>query len=168
MSQTGGCCRASNYIAFIRRALDKVGLSHIPVISLNANGMEQNSGFVLKPGMLIDALKALILGDLIMRCLYRVRPYEVEEGSANRLHDHWRQVISDQILGIGKHKSFKSMCQGIVKDFDELPIYEDMKKPRVGIVGEILVKYMPLANNFLVDLLEKEGAEAVVPDLTTF
>lgn len=168
MSQTGGCCRASNYVSFIRRALDKAGLSHIPVISLNANGMEQNSGFVLKPGMLIDALKALILGDLIMRCLYRVRPYEVEEGSANHLHDHWRQVISDQILGIGKHMSFKAMCQGIVKDFDELPIHEDMKKPRVGIVGEILVKYMPLANNFLVDLLEKEGAEAVVPDLIDF
>ena len=92
MTQTGGCCRASNYVAFIRRALDKAGLGYIPVISLNANGMEKNEGFVIKPGMLLDAGKGLVYGDLLMRCLYRVRPYELEPGSANALRRTWSEI----------------------------------------------------------------------------
>lgn len=168
MTQTGGCCRASNYVGFIRRALDSAGLSHIPVISLSAQGLEKNSGFRIKPGMLVDAMKGLIWGDIIMRCLYRTRPYEIEVGSANALRDKWISRCSDILSGKVKKVPYKEICREIVDDFDTLPIYEDMKKPRVGIVGEILVKYMPIANNNLVELLEKEGAEAVVPDFLDF
>ena len=167
MTQTGGCCRASNYVAFIRRALDKAGLSYIPVISLNANGMEKNSGFHVSAAMLKEGLEAVVLGDVLMRCLYRTRPYEAVPGSANALHEKWRRTIVDHYGGV-KKSSYREMCRGIVKDFDELPLDETLRKPRVGIVGEILVKYMPLANNYLVDELEKEGAEAVVPDLLDF
>ena len=167
MTQTGGCCRASNYVGFIRRALKKAGLSQIPVISLNFNGMEKNPGFQVTLPMLMDAGKALVLGDLLMKCLLRVRPYEKEEGSANALRLKWRDRI--RAVFSGKEKgSYPQMCRSIVEDFDSLPIHEDMKKPRVGIVGEILVKYMPMANNRLAELLEQEGAEAVVPDLMDF
>ena len=168
MSQTGGCCRASNYVAFIRRALDKAGLSHIPVISLNANGMEKNSGFKLSPALLRDAAHAVVFGDLFMRCLYRVRPYELTPGSANALHAKWRDVCIDALVNKHSRWTYPKLCRAIVEAFDTFPIDESLRKPRVGVVGEILVKYMPLANNHLVELLEKEGAEAVVPDLLDF
>ncbi|MBQ7895947.1 MAG: 2-hydroxyacyl-CoA dehydratase, partial [Oscillospiraceae bacterium] len=168
MTQTGGCCRASNYVAFIRRALAKAKLSHIPVISLNASGLESNEGFKVSPKMLLEAGKALIYGDLFMRCLYKVRPYELVSGSANELHSKWRDIAISSLVDRHSGYSFKAVCKGIVEAFDKLPIDETIKKPRVGVVGEILVKYMPLANNHLVDLLESEGAEAVVPDLLDF
>ena len=168
MSQTGGCCRASNYIAFIRRALKKAGLEHIPVISLNANGMETNEGFRISPSLLLDAAHGIVLGDLLMRCLYRVRPYELEKGSANALHRKWRDICIDSLTSEHPKYSYAQLCRGIVEDFDAFPIDETIRKPRVGVVGEILVKYMPLANNHVVDLLEREGAEAVVPDLLDF
>ena len=168
MTQTGGCCRASNYVGFIRRALDKAGLGHIPVISLNANGMETNEGFKLSPGLLFTALRGVVYGDLFMRCLYRVRPYEKEKGSANALHQKWLEIAIDSLVNSKSKWSYKAVCSGIVEAFDALPIDETLRKPRVGVVGEILVKYMPLANNHLVDLLEAEGAEAVVPDLIDF
>lgn len=168
MTQTGGCCRASNYVAFIRRALDRAGLSHIPVISFNANGMEKNSGFKWSAGLIIDAAHALVYGDLFMRCLYHVRPYEKEPGSANALHRKWKDICIDSLTNKKSKYRYKDVCRGIVEAFDAFPIDETVKKPRVGIVGEILVKYMPLANNHLVDLLEKEGAEAVVPDMMDF
>lgn len=168
MAQTGGCCRASNYVSFIRRALDKAGLKHIPVISLNANGMEKNSGFKWSSGLLMDAVHALVYGDLFMRCLYRVRPYEKTPGSANELHKHWQNICIDSLTNKNTTYKYEDVCKGIVEAFDNFPIDETVKKPRVGVVGEILVKYMPLANNRLVDLLEKEGAEAVVPDIMDF
>ena len=168
MTQTGGCCRASNYVGFIRRALDKAGLSHIPVISLNANGMEKSEGFKVTPKLLLAAGRGVVYGDLFMRCLYRVRPYEKVKGSADKLHKQWLEICTDSLTNPKSKHSYKSVCNGIVKAFDELPIVEGLKKPRVGIVGEILVKYMPLANNHLVELLESEGAEAVVPDLMDF
>ena len=168
MTQTGGCCRASNYVSFIRRALDKAGLSHIPVISLNANGMEKNPGFRMSPGLIRDAARAVVYGDLLMRCLYRVRPYEQIPGSADALHDRWRMRCIDSLVNKKSQYIYSGVCRCMVDEFDRLPIRENLKKPRVGIVGEILVKYMPLANNHLVELLEKEGAEAVVPDLMDF
>ena len=153
-------------ISGVLRALEKAGLGHIPVISINANGMETNEGFRFTLPMLIGAAQAIVFGDLLMRCLYRVRPYEIEAGSANRLAETWsRKIIDHLVNGTGR---YGDICQQLVDDFDHLPIHEDMKKPRVGIVGEILVKYMPVANNHLVDLLEEEGAEAVVPDLMDF
>ncbi len=168
MTQTGGCCRASNYVAFIRRALEKAGLPHIPVISLNANGMEKNEGFKLGLPILLDAMRAVVYGDLLMRCLYRVRPYEIEKGSANELCEKWKEICVDSIVNKKSEWSYRKVCKALVREFDEFPIDERMRKPRVGVVGEILVKYMPLANNHLVDLLEREGAEAVVPDLLDF
>ena len=168
MTQTGGCCRASNYIAFIRRALDKVGLGHIPVISLNANGMEKNEGFHIPLKLLLAAGKGVVYGDLFLRCLYRVRPYEQLPGSANALHEKWQAIAIDSLTNPNTRWSYGAVCRGIVEEFDRFPIQEGLRKPRVGVVGEILVKYMPLANNHLVELLEQEGAEAVVPDLMDF
>ncbi len=168
MTQTGGCCRASNYVGFIRRALDKAGMGHIPVLSINLNGMEKNEGFQLTLPLVLAAGKAMVYGDLLMRCLYRVRPYEVEAGSANRLKDEWTAICVDSLVNDHPTRNFKEVCEGLVAAFDALPIHEEMRKPRVGIVGEILVKYMPVANNHLVELLESEGAEAVVPDLLDF
>ena len=168
ITQTGGCCRASNYIAFIRRALKKAGLSHIPVISLNFNGMEKNEGFKISLEMARDGFMSIILTDVIMRCLYRTRPYELVPGSANALNEKWQKNCRDWMLRSYGHMSFKDLCRGIVEDFDALPIDETIKKPKVAIVGEILVKYMPLSNNNLVDLLEREGAEVVVTDLMDF
>ena len=168
MTQTGGCCRASNYVAFIRRALEKAGLSHIPVISLNANGMEKNEGFKISPGLLMRVLRTIVLGDLLMRCLYRVRPYEKTPGTADALHKYWERKCIRAMTGKHSGKKYRRLCRQIVAEFDAFPIDESIKKPRVGIVGEILVKYMPLANNHLVELLEKEGNEAVVPDLMDF
>ena len=168
MTQTGGCCRASNYVGFIRRALDKAGLSHIPVISFNANGMEKNGGFKVSPALLLAAVRALVYGDLLMRCLYRVRPYEKEKGSADALAAKWRDLCVDSLVQKHPSRSYRQICRELVQAFDELPIDETLVKPRVGVVGEILVKYMPVANNHLVELLEREGAEAVVPDLMDF
>lgn len=168
MTQTGGCCRASNYVGFIRKALDKAGLSHIPVISLNANGMEKNSGFTLSPALLYALAKGVVYGDLLMRCLYRVRPYELVPGSANALYEEWKEKCIDALTNKSHSFTHAALCRGIVQAFDSFEINETLKKPRVGIVGEILVKYMPLANNHLVSLLENEGVEVVVPDLIDF
>ena len=168
MTQTGGCCRASNYVSFIRRALDETGLSHIPVISLNANGMEKNAGFKLSLPLILQAGKAVVYGDLLMRCLYRVRPYELQKGAADKLYGEWKEKCIRSLTEKKSPYKYKQLCKDIVASFDALPIDETLKKPRVGVVGEILVKYMPLANNHLVDLLEREGAEAVVPDLMDF
>jgi predicted nucleotide-binding protein (sugar kinase/HSP70/actin superfamily) len=130
--------------------------------------MEKNEGFRVTVPMLLQGLRALVFGDLMMRCLYRTRPYEKVPGSADALRDKWQKICMEHFAAKKPKTSYKQICRGIVADFDALPIDETLKKPRVGIVGEILVKYMPLANNHLVDLLEREGAEAVVPDFLDF
>ena len=168
MSQTGGGCRATNYIGFIRRALAKAGMSQIPVISLNLAGIESNPGFHLNAKLLLRAAIAAQFGDIFMRCVYRMRPYEATPGSVNALHDKWRKKVQAYVSA--RHLDllkFPSMCKAIIRDFDKIPL-KDIQKPRVGIVGEILVKFSPAGNNHLVDLLESEGAEAVVPDLLDF
>ena len=168
ISQTGGGCRASNYIGFIRRALEKAGYSHIPVISANLNGFEKNSGFKISPLLALRGIYSIIFGDIFMRCLYRVRPYERVAGSANEMHEKWKVKCTHFLQkSYPSRHSFKKLCREIVADFDNLEML-DIQKPRVGIVGEILVKFLPSANNHLVDLLEHEGAEAVVPDLLDF
>ena len=168
MSQTGGGCRASNYIGFVRRALEKAGMAQIPVISINANGMETNPGFQITIPLLIKCMQAVVYGDIFMRVVYATRPYEKEPGAANRLHRAWKKKC---IVSLSKRSpsmmEFYRNIKGIIRDFDNLPRV-DVKKPRVGIVGEILVKFSPLANNHIVELLESEGAEAVMPDLMDF
>ncbi|MDO4296876.1 MAG: acyl-CoA dehydratase activase-related protein [Lachnospiraceae bacterium] len=167
MTQTGGGCRASNYVGFIRRALRKAGMEQIPVISLNLSGLEGNPGFTISYQMVKRGMFALVFGDIFMRCLYRMRPYEKVPGSANELFHKWEERCCEFVSGKPSYGKFKKMCREIIRDFDNLPI-TDEKKPRVGIVGEILVKFLPAANNYLVELLEAEGAEAVVPDLMDF
>ncbi len=165
ITQTGGGCRASNYIGFIRRALEKAGMCQIPVISLSA-GIEKNPGFQLDLKLATRAIQALVYGDVFMKVLYRTRPYEKTPGSANALHKKWLKKVQKDVQK-GSISTFKKNIQGIIHDFDTLPL-TDVVKPRVGIVGEILVKYHPVANNNLVELLEAEGAEAVCPDLIDF
>ncbi len=168
MSQTGGGCRASNYIGFIRRALEKAGMGQVPVISVNANGMEKNPGFTITPALLTKSMQAIVYGDVFMRVLYATRPYEAEPGSANRLHEKWKsRCIQSLSTKSPNMVEFGRNIRGIVRDFDRLA-RSGVKKPRVGIVGEILVKFSPLANNHIVELLEAEGAEAVMPDLMDF
>ena len=168
ITQTGGGCRASNYIGFIRRALKKAGMEQVPVLSLNFNGFEPQPGFQISMSTLVKLIYSIILGDVLMKCLYRMRPYETEKGSADRMYEKWNRVCLKFLKDTkGGMKQFNRICRSIIRDFDELPVTEE-RKPRVGIVGEILVKFSPVANNHLVELLEKEGAEAVVPDLLDF
>ena len=168
MSQTGGGCRASNYIAFIRRALKKAGMEQVPVISLNLSGLESNPGFKLTLPLIKKVCYGAVFGDILMKCVYRMRPYELEPGIVNRKHKIWEQRAISFLEGSSvSHSQFKKMCRDMVHEFDLIPI-SDEKKPRVGIVGEILVKFLPAANNHLAELLEAEGAEAVCPDLIDF
>ncbi|MCQ2537628.1 MAG: 2-hydroxyacyl-CoA dehydratase [Lachnospiraceae bacterium] len=166
ITQTGGGCRATNYIAFIRRALKKAGMPQVPVVSLSTVGIEKNPGFKFSVKMITRAMQALVYGDLFMRVVYKTRPYESVPGSVNELHEKWKNIAIKSVQN-GSFSEFRRNIKNIVKEFDEIPLL-DVKKPRVGIVGEILVKFLPAANNHLVDLLEAEGAEAVMPDLMDF
>lgn len=166
ITQTGGGCRASNYIGFIRRALTDAGFDKVPVLSLSAQGFEKNPGFKITPGLLHRLLMAVMVGDVLMRVLYRTRPYELVPGSADALYEKWNAKAEKQVKSLslsGYHKLLK----GIIKDFDNLPL-KPIKKPRVGVVGEILVKFHPTANNKIVETIEREGAECVMPDLADF
>ena len=166
ITQTGGGCRATNYIGFIRKALKNAGMEQIPVVSVSAQGLEKNPGLKFTPKLLNHMVQAFVYGDLFMRVLYRTRPYEAVKGSANALYVKWNEKVKRDIAkaDIG---TFKQNLRDIVKEFDDLELL-DIVKPRVGVVGEILVKYHPLANNDIVGLLEREGAEAVVPDILGF
>lgn len=166
ISQTGGGCRATNYIGFLRKALKDSGLEHVPVISLNSGGLEKNEGFKITPKLLNKLAIGLIYGDLFMRLIYQVRPYEIQSGSTMALYESWNEKATANVVS-GKFLAFKKDMGLIVKDFANLPVTLE-SKPKVGIVGEILVKYHPVANNHLVETLENMGAEAIVPDLTDF
>ena len=168
MSQTGGGCRATNYVGFIRRALEKAGWEQIPVVSINLSKLESNPGFHINLEMLTRAAYGAVFGDIFMRCVYRMRPYEKVKGSVEEVHQKWLKKCQDFVSA--KHMNFftfQKMCREIVEEFDRIEI-TDAVKPKVGVVGEILVKFAPAANNHLVDLLESEGAEAIVPDLMDF
>ncbi|MBE6525062.1 MAG: 2-hydroxyglutaryl-CoA dehydratase [Thermoplasmata archaeon] len=168
MSQTGGGCRASNYISMLRKALKEIGMEHVPVISVNAGGnLEKNSGFSFDLKLLKRAVFSVIYGDLFMKLINATRPYEIEKGSAEAIYENWKERLFQNI----ENKDWKEFSQNIaqiVEEYDSLPIHEDLKKPRVGVVGEILVKYHPDANNNIVDVIESEGGEAVVPELADF
>lgn len=166
MSQTGGGCRATNYIAFIKKALKDANMTQVPVISLNLSGLDSQPGFKLSYKLVKGLAFAAIYGDLLMRVLYRVRPYEATPGSANALYDKWVAIIQQNVANLN-YSTFKKNIRNIVKEFDELPLL-DIKKPRVGLVGEILVKFSNEANNNIVNIIENEGGEAVMPDLIDF
>ena len=166
ISQSGGGCRATNYIAFLKLGLLQAGFPQIPILSLNFQGMEKQPGFKLSYGLINRCLLALLYGDLFMRVLNRTRPYERFPGSAGLLYEKWREAAKENIRN-GRRKIFNENVKGIIHDFDHLEIME-VKKPKVGIVGEILLKYHPTANNDIVGILEQGGAEAVVPDLMDY
>ncbi|KFF30958.1 2-hydroxyglutaryl-CoA dehydratase activator, BadF/BadG/BcrA/BcrD ATPase family protein [Bifidobacterium bombi DSM 19703] len=179
ITQTGGMCRATNYFALIRKALVDAGYPQVPVIAISTQGIEDNPGFTATPQLLWRALKALVIGDLLMKCLYRVRPYEEEPGSADKLYRLWDVIVRETIEHHGYSKTaarrfgkgylpYQKLLKQIVKSFDSLPLRNIQRKPRVGVVGEILVKYHPDANNHLVDVLEAQGCEAVVPGIMEF
>ena len=166
ITQTGGACRATNYVGMLKKALKDAGFSNIPLISLNVVGLEKQSGFKLTPTVAVRAFMSIIYGDVLSRCLYKVRPYEVEKGSANALYEKWRVFLREELKSTSLPR-FNKNIRNIVKEFEEFPVL-DIKKPRVGLVGEILVKFHPVANNNIIGLLENEGVEVVVPDLMGF
>lgn len=166
ITQTGGGCRATNYVAFLRKALKDAGYSQIPVIPLSVQQFEKHPGMKLGIKTLNGALQALLYGDLLMRVLYRVRPYEAIKGSANALYEAMSLEV-EECLKNPTLSSFKKQVRRIVHLFDTLEIRETVK-PKVGLVGEILVKFHPTANNSVVQVIEENGCEAVMPDLTDF
>ncbi len=166
ISQTGGGCRASNYIYFIRNALRESGYSHIPVISFAPTQIEKNPGFTLPLRLVRKMVLGAVYGDLLMRLVLRTRPYEKIAGSTDTLFRYWEEKLSEEMPQLNKDL-FKKNVSRIIDDFTALEI-ADEEKPKVGIVGEILVKYHPTANNSIIDYLEKEGAEVVCPDLFDF
>ena len=179
ITQTGGMCRATNYFGLIRKALVDAGYPQIPVIAISTQGIEDNPGFKATPALLHRAIKALIIGDLLMKCLYRVRPYEVTPGSANKLYHTWDTIVRETLEHHGHSKTarkfigkgylpYPTLVKEIVKSFDALPLKDEPRKVRVGVVGEILVKYQPDANNHVVDVIESQDCEAVVPGIMEF
>ena len=179
ITQTGGMCRATNYFGLIRKALIDAGYPQIPVIAISTQGIEDNPGFKATPALIHRVIKALIIGDLLMKCLYRVRPYEVTSDSANQLYKTWNTIVRETLENHGRSKTarkfigkgylpYSALVKEIVKSFDALPLKDEPRKVRVGVVGEILVKYQPDANNHVVDVIESQNCEAVVPGIMEF
>lgn len=168
MTQTGGGCRATNYIPLIRKALKDAGFSQVPVVSMSMGnqGVEHTSGFKMTLPLLKRVAIGFLYGDLFEKVVYRTRPYEKEPGIIDKMHENWLELVRPSVEK-GSFSEFKQNVVQIVKDFDTVPLNE-VSKPKVGLVGEILVKYSPIANNDIVHLLENEGAEVVVPDIVGF
>ncbi len=167
MSQTGGGCRATNYIGFIRKALKDAGYPQVPVISFNIVGMEKNPGFKLTLPMLERLLKGVILGDLLQKMLMKNRAYEINKGESQKLFDFWMEKCK-KLVKKSSSNEFKKAIYKIVDDFEKIELDTSIKKPKVGIVGEVLIKYHPFGNNYVADILEKEGAEVILPDFMGF
>ena len=167
MSQTGGGCRATNYIGFIRKALRDAGFEQVPVISLNVVGMEKMPGFKLTPKMIDKMIKAVLLGDLLQKMLHKNRAYEIHKGDTDKVFDKWMEK-SKKLVTKCTNQEFKQAIYDMVDDFEKIEVDMTNQKPRVGIVGEVLIKYHPFGNNYVADLLEKEGAEVVLPDFMGF
>ncbi len=168
LTQTGGGCRATNYIPLLRKALVDAGFEKVPVvsISLGNKGVESNPGFKMSLPLMKKVAIAFLYGDLFEKVVYRTRPYEKELGSVNQLHKEWLKKVAYSVEK-GSFKLFKKYMKQIIDDFDRIPL-NDIRKPKVGVVGEILVKYSKTANNDIVGILESEGAEAVVPGIIGF
>ena len=169
ITQTGGGCRASNYIHLLRKALKKNDMGDIPVISFNLNFMEKNPGFKITPGLLVELVYAVLYGDLLMLLSNQTRPYEINPGEADRLTDKWETKLSRELSGrtILNNKKFRQSMEQIVAEFADIPV-KRVEKIKVGIVGEIYMKYSPLGNNNLEALLQQEGVEVDVPGLMDF
>ena len=167
MSQTGGGCRATNYIGFIRKALKDAGFPQVPVISFNMVGLEKSSGFKITPKMIEKLLKSLIYGDLLQKLLYKNRANEIHIGETQALFDKWLEKCK-KLTKKSTIYEFKQSIYDMIREFEAIPLDTSKIKPKVGIVGEILIKYHPFGNNFVVNVLEKEGAEVIAPDFMGF
>ena len=169
ITQTGGGCRATNYIAFIRKALKEAGYENVPVISLNVSGLEGNPGFKITPRLVDGLLKACTWGDMLLSLTQRIRPYEVNDGETNAVYNRWQKRLYKDITERNHRRlKLKKVIDEIINDFDLIEIDETVRKPKVGVVGEILVKFHPDANNDVVGVIEQEGGEAVMPGLADF
>jgi predicted CoA-substrate-specific enzyme activase len=166
ITQSGGGCRATNYLALLELGLKQAGFSQVPIISVNAAGLGRQPGFRYSLGLINRCIMAMVYGDLFMKVLNRTRPYERFPGSAQLLYEKWSEKAKSNIRSLGK-REFEQNVKGIIRAFDRLEL-TDVRKPRVGVVGEILVKYHPTANNDIVSILEEGGAEAIVPDLMDY
>ncbi|MBN2222734.1 MAG: 2-hydroxyacyl-CoA dehydratase, partial [Vallitaleaceae bacterium] len=166
ITQTGGGCRASNYIGFIRKALSDAHIFTVPVVSINTVGLEKHPGLEMNLAFAKVALMATVYGDLFMRITQRIRPYEVNKGETMEMYQKYRQEAFT-VLSTGSFMKFSRHIKKVVKAFDQVPV-EITNRPKVGIVGEILVKYHPTGNNHLAKVLEEEGAEVRIPDLMDF
>lgn len=170
ITQTGGGCRASNYIHLLRKALRNSGYGFVPVISLSFNGMEKNPGFKLNLSLLDRMFYCVLYGDLLMLLENQVKPYELAHGDSEAMTARWAAILADQMKGRGilSYKQVKENYHQIIKDFDNIPRDREGNKIKVGIVGEIYVKFSPLGNNNLEAFLLAEGAEPVMPGLLDF
>lgn len=167
ITQTGGGCRASNYIHLLRKAVDR-NFPQVPVVSLNFSGLEKDSAFKITAGMFLKMIYAIMYGDLLMTCYNKCRAYETQKGQAEKILDKWQRRIGNMFRKNNRFfMKLERISTDILNDFSTIPLSSE-KKIRVGIVGEIYVKYSPLANNHLEDFLISEGCEPVVPSLLEF
>lgn len=174
ITQTGGGCRATNYVAFLRKALQEAGFGHVSVVAISVSGIEHNPGFSFTPYLLHQVVQALVIGDVLQTTLLRVRPYELEPGGAMALYDHWQKICREFFQPDGDRPAqerplrYQALIRSIVAAFDQMPLRTEQRRPRIGLVGEILVKFHPDANNHAIDVIESEGCEAVMPGLLDF
>jgi predicted nucleotide-binding protein (sugar kinase/HSP70/actin superfamily) len=174
ITQTGGMCRATNYVGMLRRGLEEAGFSQVPVIALSTQAFEKNPGFSWSLTLAHRAIKGVVIGDLLQTLLLRVRPYEVVKGAADDLYQRWDQIARETIEHHGRsetwggHLEYHRLLREMVREFRELPLVPGPRKPVIGIVGEILVKFQPDANNDLIRVIEAEGCEARLPGLLDF
>ena len=167
--QTGGGCRASNYISLLRKALAKAGYGYVPVISFSLSGIEKHPGWKLTVPILHRMMYGILYADLLMSLVNQCKPYEVNAGESQALADRWTRELADEMYNsrVLSYKKIKGNYRRILRDFNQIEVRR-VQKPRVGIVGEIFVKYSPLGNNRLEEFLVREGAEVVIPGLLDF
>ena len=167
MSQTGGGCRATNYIGFIRKALKDAGFANVPIVSFNVVGMEKATGFKITIPMAINLVKAVFYGDLLQKLLLKNRAYEIHKGESQAMYEKWLEKCKT-LCSKSTYNQFKKSIYEMVNDFETIELDTSIEKPKVGIVGEVLIKYHPFGNNHVIDVLEKEGAEVISPDFMGF
>ena len=166
ITQTGGGCRATNYIGLIRKALKDAGFEQVSILSINVSGLEKKQNFKITLPLINKVLQAVIYGDLLMKLLLSTRPYEINKGESLKLYEKWQKKCYEDIKG-GSLKIYKNNIKSIINDFNSIKI-NNIIKPKVGIVGEILIKYHPFGNDNIIEKLEKEGAEVTQPELLGF
>ena len=166
ITQTGGGCRATNYIGLIRKGLKDAGFDKVSILSFNLSGLEKEQAFKFTPSFANKAIQAIIYGDILMKLTLATRPYEINKGETNKLYETWVEKVKSNLVK-GDFKNFKSNIKNIISDYNQIEI-DYVDKPKIGIVGEILIKYHAFGNDFLVEKLEAEGAEVHAPELMGF